>query len=310
LMVALWPWAQTQPFTHPLAAMRVFSHFWDCMIVFFDGQYVCSGLVSRFYLPTWFSLTLPELYPVAFLLGVLVVARFFKARPLAPSTWVRLAQAAWVFCIVGFPVFWIVVNRTPLYDGLRHCLFVVPPLAVLAGVSAASYLGQASRTQRILAGMALAVTCGVTLVDMVELHPYEALYFNRWVAGGLEKAITRYEGDYWCLSYKEGAEWLQRRYAGTQCRDRIRVAGQSTLQQTQYYFQKTAEARRIFRAVDVTTGDPDFILTTTRFGDHLHTPGQVVHLLKRQHAAILYVFQVKPPPCDPPPSLGDPSDLR
>jgi hypothetical protein len=303
-MVAVWPWAQTQPLAHPLEAMRMFSRFWDCMVVYFDGQYVCSGLVSRFYLPTWLSLTLPELYLVAFVLALLVVARLVQARPLAGSTRTRLVQAAWLAGIAGLPVLWVVVMHTPLYDGLRHCLFVVPPLAVLAGVSVASYLAQARRTARILASLALTASCGVTLVDMIQLHPYQALYFNRLVAGGLERAIERYEGDYWCLSYKEGAEWLLRRYSGTECRDRIRVAGQSTLEQTQYYFRKSAEGRRLFRPVDVTTGDPDFILTTTRFGDHLRTPGTLVHLVKRQHAALLYLFQVKAPSCDPVPSAS------
>ena len=299
-MVAVWPWAQTQPLTHPLQAMRMFSRFWDCMVVFFDGQYSCSGLVSRFYLPTWFSLTLPELYLIAFVLALLVVARLLEARPRPGPLRIRLAQAVWLAGIVGLPVCWVVVMRTPLYDGLRHSLFVVPPLAVLAGVSVASYLRHAGRGQRIVASVALGVACGPTLVDMIQLHPYQAVYFNRLVAGGLERAITRYEGDYWCLSYKEGAEWLLLRYSGAQCRDRIRVAGQSTLQQTQYYFQKTAEGRRVFRAVDVTTGDPHFVLTTTRFGDHLRTPGKLVHLVKRQHAAILYLFQVEAPSCDPP----------
>jgi hypothetical protein len=298
-MVAVWPWAQTQPLAHPLQAMRMFSRFWDCMIVFFDGQYVCSGLVSRFYLPTWLALTLPELYLVAFVLGLLVVVRLVRSRPLAALTRVHLVKAAWLAGIAGLPVFWVVVMHTPLYDGLRHALFVVPPLAVLAGVSAAAYLRQAGRTARALAGVALAASCGATLIDMIQLHPYQALYFNRLVAGGLEQAIARYEGDYWCLSYKEGAEWLQRRYAGIDCRERIRVAGQSTLEQTQYYFRKTEEARRLFWPVDVTTGAPDFILTTTRFGDHLRTPGTLVHVVKRQHAALFYLFQVKAPACDP-----------
>jgi hypothetical protein len=303
VMVAVWPWAQTAPLAHPLQAMRMFSRFWNCMVVFFDGQYACSGLVSRFYLPTWFSLTLPEQYLIAFGLALLVLARLRKVRPLALAQWVRLAQAGWLAAIVGLPVVWAVAMRTPLYDGLRHFLFVVPPLAVLAGAAVAAYLRRAGRGPRIAASLALGLAGGATLVDMVQLHPYQALYFNRLVAGGLERAIARYEGDYWCLSYKEGAEWLLRRYSGASCRDRIRVAGQSTLQQTQYYFRKTQDAQRVFRAVDVTTGDPHFILTTTRFGDHLRTPGKLVHVVKRQHAAILYLFQVKTPSCDPP-TLG------
>lgn len=303
VMLAFWPWAQIQPLAHPWKAIRMFSRFWNCMVVFFDGQYACSGLVSRFYLPTWFSLTLPETYLVAFVLGLLALARLLRTRPLPVPTRVRLLQAAWLGSIVAVPALWAVAARTPLYDGLRHFLFVMPPLAVLAGASVASFMRAADRVPRILAGVALAATGAASLVGMIELHPYQAVYFNRLVAGGLERAITRYEGDYWCLSYKEGAEWLRYRYAGAQCRERIRVAGQSTLQQTQHYFPKSPDGEGIFRAVDVTTGDPHFVMTTTRFGDHLRTPGTLVHQVKRQHAALLYVFQLKAPPCDPP-SVG------
>ncbi|HEY6552563.1 MAG TPA: glycosyltransferase family 39 protein, partial [Vicinamibacteria bacterium] len=286
VMLAFWPWAQTQPLANPLQAMRMFSRFWDCMVVFFDGQYACSGLVSRFYLPTWFSLTLPETYLVAFVLGLLVLARLLRSRPMQASTQVRLLQTAWLSSIAAVPALWAVAAHTPLYDGLRHFLFVMPPLAVLAGASTATFFRTAGRAPRIIAGVALAATGGASLVDMIQLHPYQAVYFNRLVAGGLERAITRYEGDYWCLSYKEGAEWLQRRYSGAACRERIRVAGHSTLQQTQYYFPKSAGGQGVFRAVDVTKGDPHFVMTTTRFGDHLRTPGRLVHQVKRQHAAL------------------------
>jgi hypothetical protein len=299
VMLAFWPWAQTQPLANPLQAMRMFSRFWDCMVVFFDGQYACSGLVSRLYLPTWFSLTLPETYLVAFVLGLLVLARLVRVPTLQVSTRVRLWQTAWLFAIAAVPALWAVAAHTPLYDGLRHFLFVMPPLAALAGAATASFLRVAGRASRTLAGVALAATGGASLIDTIQLHPYQAVYFNRLVAGGLEHAITRYEGDYWCLSYKEGAEWLRRRYSGTECKERIRVAGHSTLQQTQYYFPKRPSGQDIFRAVDVTNGDPHFVMTTTRFGDHLRTPGKLLHQVKRQHASLLYVFQLKPPPCDP-----------
>jgi hypothetical protein len=134
---------------------------------------------------------------------------------------------------------------------------------------------------------------------MVELHPFQVLYFNRLIAGGPEAGIAAYEGDYWCLSYKQGAEWLLRRYDGADCQDKIRVAGHSILQQTAYYFRKTEEGRRLFKPVTVGE-DPHFVLSTTRFGDHLRTPGQVVYRVERQGARFLYLFELKTPSCSAP----------
>ena len=71
VMVVLWPWAQVAPIRNPLRALGAFSRFWETMVVFYDGEYVPNGAVSRFYIPKWFALTMPETYAVAAVLGLL-----------------------------------------------------------------------------------------------------------------------------------------------------------------------------------------------------------------------------------------------
>jgi hypothetical protein len=68
VMVVLWPWAQVAPIRNPLRALGAFSRFWETMVVFYDGEYVPNGAVSRFYIPKWFALTMPETYAVAAIL--------------------------------------------------------------------------------------------------------------------------------------------------------------------------------------------------------------------------------------------------
>ena len=96
------------------------------------------------------------------------------------------------------------------------------------------------------------------------------------IAGGLGRAVEKYDTDYWCLTYKEGAEWLLRRYAGSNCPEKIRVAGHSILLQTSYYLKQTEEGRRLFMPVSL-DDRPNFAMATTRFGDHRRTPGRLVH---------------------------------
>ena len=297
VMVALWPWAQVAPFRNPLRALGAFSRFWETMVVFYDGQYVLNGTVSRFYIPRWFALTMPETYLVAGLLGAWRLGSILR-RPTWPlETRIKLVQAGWLVLVAILPVGWVVARHTPLYDGLRHFLFVVPLLAALAGASAASYFGARIRhADGRIAAVALAGLGALTLSDMIALHPYEAIYFNRLVAGGLRQAVEKYDTDYWCLTYKEGAEWLLAQYAQATCPERIRVGGHSILLQTSYYFKKTEEGRRLFTPVSL-DDNPNFALATTRFGDHRHTPGRLVHTVDRQGATLLYVFEVKPPAC-------------
>lgn len=297
VMVAVWPWAQVAPIRNPLRALGAFSRFWETMVVFYDGHYVPNGAVSRWYLPVWFTLTLPETYLVAALFGLLGLRCLWQARPLPPEARLRLVQAGWLALVAVVPVAWAVARHTPLYDGLRHFLFVVPLLSVVAGVSSSAYIRARWRQwEGRVAALALGTLGAVTLADMTALHPYQALYFNRLVGGGLRGAVDRYETDYWCLSYKEGAEWLIARFSGAGCTEKVRVGGHSILLQTSYYLKKTEDVGRLFTPVSV-DDDPHFVMATTRFGDHRRTPGRIVHTVDRQGATLLYVFEVKPPAC-------------
>jgi len=297
VMVLAWPWAQLAPIRNPLRALGAFSRFWETMVVFYDGEYVPNGAVSRFYIPRWFALTLPETYGIAAVLGGLGLVGLVRRRAWPLQTRLAIVQSAWLALVALGPVGWVVLRHTPLYDGIRHFLFVVPLLAVLGGVSAASYLRhRGRRPDGLLAAALLAGSALLTFSDMIALHPYEAIYFNRLGAGGLSRAVDRYDTDYWCLTYKEGAEWLLARYAKSTCPEKIRVAGHSILLQTSYYLKKTEEGRRLFMPVSM-DDRPNFALATTRFGDHLRTPGRLVHKVDRQGATLLYVFEVEPPAC-------------
>jgi hypothetical protein len=284
------------PLWNPFRAAGRFASFWEGMLVHYDGRLLPAGQVSRLYLPNWLALTLPEHVFVALGLGLVGLVLLVRARPLGPGARRRLLQAGWLASIPAIVVAGVVARRMPLYDGMRHFLFLVPLLAVLAGVSVSVFLrSPAGRPARVAGVAVLAAAALVTLADMVRLHPYQSVYFNRLWAGGVKAGIERYEGDYWCLSYKEGCEWLLGRYAGARCREKIRVAGYSVLQQTQHYLEQTEEGRRLFRAVAVADGRPHFVMATTRFLDHLRAPGKPVYTVERMGATLFYLFEVRPP---------------
>ncbi len=296
-MIAFWPWAMLDPLRNPFRAMARFSRFWETMLIFYDGRLQPAAEVSRFYLPNWLALTLPELYFLAPALGVLGLALAARGRRFSQASWLPLLQASWLAAIPLLLVSGVVVRRMPLYDGLRHFLFLLPLLAALAGAAVEAFLRAPSPRGWRLAGMAaLAASGALTLADMVRLHPYQAVYFNRLVAGGVKAGIDRYEGDYWCLSYKEGCEWLLRRFATARCRRPIRVGSYSILQQTDYYLRQSEEGRRLF--VSVPVEQADYVLATTRFQDHLRAPGRRVFTVERLGATLLYLNEVRAPDCE------------
>jgi hypothetical protein len=87
-----------------------------------------------------------------------------------------------------------------MYDGIRHLLFIFPPIAVLAAAGWMSVLRRRSVVVRSLAAAALAVGIVRPIVFMVREHPNQVVYFNE-LTGGPAGAYGRYEMDYWgnCL---------------------------------------------------------------------------------------------------------------
>lgn len=185
---------------------------------------------------------------------------------------------------------------------------MIPPLAVLAGVSIGSLLGQ-DGTARLkqLVVVAVAILAGMTYADMRQLHPYEAVYFNRLVAGGAANAALRFETDYWGLSIREGVDWLLTKYA-VDSSEPLRVANCAMPFQTEYFLEKVAGASSKFRTVRF-EDDPQILLATTRFNCETRLPGKTLHVVSRAGVPLLYVIAVQDGPALP---SADPlvADLR
>jgi hypothetical protein len=295
VMVVFWPWAQLDPLRNPFRAFAIFSRFWSTMPVLYDGLIVASGKLPRTYIPSWFALTLPAFYLVAFVMGGLRALALRRESLRDPALLEKGLASAWLAATVAGPVLWAVANHTPFYNGHRHFLFVVPGLAALAGMSAAAWLRSGARLPvRAVGAVVLGASALVTLVDMVRLHPYQSVYFNRLVAGGLAEAAQRYETDYWCSTYREGLDWIVEEYSRPDLRRRVKVAGHATLIQVSYDLRRTEERRERFRPVTI-HDDPHLILATTSSGDHRRTPGKVVHVIERLGAPLLYVFEADEP---------------
>jgi hypothetical protein len=107
-----------------------------------------------------------------------------------------------------------------MYNGVRHFVFVLPPLAVAGGLAGAWIADRAARLARFVPFVLAAIlTAGIALpvLGMVRLHPYEYAYFNR-LAGGVRGAKPRYMLDYWGLAFKQ---------AGNQLRDTLAARGET-----------------------------------------------------------------------------------
>jgi hypothetical protein len=257
----------------------------------FEGRTVWSNDLPWSYLPTWFAITLPEAFLLALAAAVFVAVRKVVARAVDRRT--ALEAAFLVFCVL-FPVGAAIATRAVLYDAHRHFLFVLPPLAVLAGWGLAALLSEPSLPRALRAAVALAVAASavVTVVDMVQLHPYQTVFFNRLVAGGLPSASARFETDYWGSSYREGVEEVVRRYRAPGPRP-VTIANCNTPHLTAYWLSRLPDA--VGRFVNVRPEeDPDLFLSTTRYGCHRQAGMRTLHVVSRQGTPLLYVLERRP----------------
>jgi len=206
LMVLPWPAAHRAPFTMPFEALSGFSQHHYKAPTLFRGEYVPSNPAPWNYVPGYFLAQLPDVLWLILAIGGLMLAVCFARPNLRRALWGwRGACIALLIFAVLFPPTYAILRKATLYDGLRHFLFVLPPLCVLAGVAASNLLRWLSERSRPAAYAALALLgLGVSavVVEMVQLHPYQYVYFNR-MTGGLQAAATQYETEYYAHSFKE-----------------------------------------------------------------------------------------------------------
>ncbi|MBI4213721.1 MAG: hypothetical protein HY534_05360 [Chloroflexi bacterium] len=296
VMLIWWPWAQSSPIANPLRALASTLYFSDWFgTVFFEGRTYPVAQLPWIYLPTWVAISLPEFFFVTLGAGAVLAGRALSRGPRDRSHLSRWAKIAILLFAGIFPVATAVTRDSIVYDGLRQFLFVVPPLAVVAGVAMAGLLDSRHVTQPLKAALALAVGVSaiVTVADLARLHPYEYVYFNRLVAGGEVAGARRFETDYWGLSYKEGVDWLLANYRPNSP-EPVRVANCSRPILTSYFLGKTAEARQRFVSV-LPNQDPQVFLTTTRFNCQNNWGGKTLHVVERAGVPLLYVKELSPP---------------
>jgi hypothetical protein len=158
------------------------------------------------------GISLPPAYLALSILGLVVVVveglrnlpAFFGAKAR-----IRTLALAWLFG----PLLAVILLRSSLYDAWRQLFFIYPALALLA-VEGAAWVWMTLRRRMkavpatwLLAAASLALFLPVA-ARMLELHPYQNLYFNRLAGADMQTVKARFDLDYWGLAYRESLEYI------------------------------------------------------------------------------------------------------
>jgi hypothetical protein len=287
-MIVAWPWAQVSPLVRPLIGAWAAAHSGWGGSMLWNGTFVDSQHLPRGYLPLWFAVTLPETYLLALAAGL----AYLFARPRRHVSRKTRHGLSWLGFAALVPVATASLTRAVIYDAQRHFLFVLPPLAAMAGLALSSFFGDTRVAMPVRAaafGMLLALF-GLVASDMVKLHPYEYVYFNR-LSGGLPGAHTRFETDYWGASYTEALGWLGAQLNAEDAGP-ARVATCNNDGAVKVFMrEQPGLARHLMLAAN--NSPPDVYLSSTRTGCP-SADGRVVHVVERMGVPFLYVLQRRP----------------
>ena len=289
VMGLLWPWSVIEPL-NPVRAIAYFSHFFEKpWRELYEGMPVLVPDMPASYVPRLLALKLPETVAVLALAGCvgIVIAATRKSIDVRKRAgWLLVLSAAAV------PVAYAMVSRPALYNGLRHFVFIVPPIAIMAGIACAwalEWLRGRGRAALVAGCAVLTLALSITLRDMVQLHPYQYAYFNA-LAGGVRGADRGYMLDYWGLAFKQATDQL---------RTSLKASGANPPAGRSYWIVAVCGPQRVaqvgFGSKFRTTSDPkgaDFALVLREFYcREVNAP--VVTNVEREGVAFATVYDIR-----------------
>ena len=285
IMILAWPWAALAPL-NPIRGLLSFSEFQYGIRTAVGGQVYMMSKVPRLYVPIYILIRMP-------LVALFGAALAMVAALLPGSAQLKRRDIALVSLTVIFPLACQVLWHGPAFAGLRHFLFVVPSLAILAGIGLDAAMTALAARGRLVAagGFAIVTACFLSdAVTLVRLHPYEYLFYNQLV-GGLEGASRRYDLDYWFGSMPEAVSQLEnylRRsepveagkvaqvYSVAVCGERLPFEKSVTLPQLRWDFKTEWD-------------QSEFFIAPTNMNCDADLDGKIVGTVERMGVPIAYV---------------------
>ena len=218
--ILLWPYLHAaNPLARFLSAHRHFGELKMEMVAPLWGQEISTAMLPWYYIPGQLAARLPEIFIVLLLaalgFGIVAVAAFFRRLPGGWSAAiVQLAGARALLLIVAAalaPILFIIATGATLYDGIRHILFTLPPLALIAAWAMFKLAPVIRRFPIAFATLAAVQVISAVFV-MVMLHPLEYVATNAF-AGWTAGSFGRFELDYWTAAATPALRRLETRIA-------------------------------------------------------------------------------------------------
>lgn len=290
VMFMTWPFLWENPARNFIDMFILMSSYPTKMAVLFGGTVYSAQELPRRYLPVLLSLNLTEpiwpLFGLGFLVGYwkLIKARASDFRKQIVSISLVLVWFLLVFT-------YVIVQKPVMYDGMRHFIFILPPIFIFIGFAFDVISEKLSRipVHRSVSSALLSfllILPGV--IGIVKLHPYQYAYYNSFI-GGTDGAFRTYETDFWLTCYKEAAQEINKRATPS---SKVLVLREAYIAAT--YFDPSIEVRDL-RGDYGLISPGDYILVSSRTNEDqsIFTDQPVVMRIKRGDATFCTIRQIR-----------------
>ena len=197
LGIYVWPYGWDQPFTNPFLALKSFTNYAGSIRQLFEGKMYDSDTLPSYYLTKYVLITLPLVSLIG--LAIFGITTIIKRKEFT------LEEFLIVFAAI-FPIFYIFINHSQVYGGLRQILFTMPCF-VIVGVLGYSKLQQLIKIKLPIASILACLVAILPAKFIMANTTLSYIYFNE-IVGNTEGAYGQYEMDYYLAGLRQSSEWF------------------------------------------------------------------------------------------------------
>lgn len=240
---------------------------WYATVLLFGKKYYPDQR-PWYYLPVWITITTPLLYLL-----------------LSLTSLIKILKDKLVFLMVTSIVFTMLLYfsiHPVVYDGMRHFLFLLPQIIVLATVGVRVLINKFKKQKLILYIFIFAQLFFIAF-HYITFHPYEYVFFNS-LLDGVKGAQHKFELEYWGAGDKEALMWLKK-HVVDKTKKKIKVRTCSKSHSLHYYLPE---------AIDVNQNpeQADYVVCYARFTNIKDIKGKVVYKVERRGIPLNYVIKI------------------
>lgn len=210
--ILYWPYALEDPIRNPLEALKMMTHYEISIRQVFNSEWIWSEKLPWYYGIKWIIISSPIIILATYVLHFAYLKRI---------SWPILSL---LFFTSLFPLLWTVIKDSNLYGGWRQLLFIYPVVCIVSGLSL-RWAFQKFNHRYWKIGLIILIILGLSgpASHIIRNHPVEYAYFNK-LTGGFEKAVGKYETDYYFHGFDKANKWLEKIISSLSTNDPVIVA--------------------------------------------------------------------------------------